>query len=477
MSFDFNPFTGNFCLSKVAGGRNTEIQFNNVGNLDSSTSLTWNNTNLVLNATGKFASQNINPATNFQASQSAGISIYNLNDSLVYRLYTYFDVNGVHYYSANYVEKSVTITATGNNVNLSWTAAIGSSTGYVLILNKNGTGFIRINNEFQALSFIDDGTEFSLVASGTATDYLPSGKNDSVLKIKGGIELSGNTNSSGELKFISNTVSGTGSLTIKTSSDRLAGTTNQLYFLPRSPPANNYQVLNAVINFDSTGWDLVWTDIASLGYGTFFRLDLNNTATAPNQQVFKVTSNVAGGINDSLLLTADPSTATPTAGFGVGLQLRGKSTTTITQPMGRLDAYWIDATHATNKAAVKLTSWSASGAGSSYFVLENNGSGLAEAAIGGTTTSGTTLTISSQGATRNCLVLKSSGGTARFTVKDDGGYAFSGGTVGVAQTGYTTFTNLTTLRTVDVNTATLANVANILGTLIVDLKTKGIIAA
>jgi hypothetical protein len=63
-----------------------------------------------------------------------------------------------------------------------------------------------------------------------------------------------------------------------------------------------------------------------------------------------------------------------------------------------------------------------------------------------------------------------------FTVRADGAFAFKGGTVGVAQTGYTTFTNLTTDRTCDADTVTTAELADIVGTLIVDLKAKGIIA-
>lgn len=63
-----------------------------------------------------------------------------------------------------------------------------------------------------------------------------------------------------------------------------------------------------------------------------------------------------------------------------------------------------------------------------------------------------------------------------LSVRADGAFAFKGGTVGVAQTGYTTFTNLTTDRTCDADTVTTAELADIVGTLIVDLKAKGIIA-
>jgi hypothetical protein len=93
-------------------------------------------------------------------------------------------------------------------------------------------------------------------------------------------------------------------------------------------------------------------------------------------------------------------------------------------------------------------------------------------------TSSTSLTVRGHGTTTGIsLLVENSSGTARFTVQDDGAYAFAGGTVGAAQTGYTTPTNLTTDRTFDANATTIDELADVLGTLIEDLKTKGIIAA
>jgi len=74
------------------------------------------------------------------------------------------------------------------------------------------------------------------------------------------------------------------------------------------------------------------------------------------------------------------------------------------------------------------------------------------------------------------LLVENSSGTARFTVRDDGAFAFAGGTVAAAETGWTTFANLTTDRTCDANATTVEELADILGTLIVALKNKGIIA-
>jgi len=109
-----------------------------------------------------------------------------------------------------------------------------------------------------------------------------------------------------------------------------------------------------------------------------------------------------------------------------------------------------------------------------FYVFGGGGVGIRNSAP--TNTNG--LTIRGQGTTTALLFLaETSAGTARFTVRDDGAYAFAGGTVGAAATGYTTFTNLTTDRTCDANATTVEELADILGTLIVDLKTKGIIAA
>lgn len=81
------------------------------------------------------------------------------------------------------------------------------------------------------------------------------------------------------------------------------------------------------------------------------------------------------------------------------------------------------------------------------------------------------------GSGANTALFEDSGGTALLTLRDDGAFAFKGGTVGAAQTGYTTFANLTTVRTLDANATTVEELADALGTLIVDLKTKGVIAA
>jgi hypothetical protein len=78
-------------------------------------------------------------------------------------------------------------------------------------------------------------------------------------------------------------------------------------------------------------------------------------------------------------------------------------------------------------------------------------------------------------------------GTHYFELQANGsGYLkiiTSGGGYGIdvapsaVQTGYTTPTNLTTDRTFDADSTTVAELADVLGTLIEDLKAKGIISA
>lgn len=77
----------------------------------------------------------------------------------------------------------------------------------------------------------------------------------------------------------------------------------------------------------------------------------------------------------------------------------------------------------------------------------------------------------------NAGLFEDSAGTALLTLRNDGGWALKGGTVGLAQTGYTTFANLTTVRTLDANATTVEELADVVGTMIEDFKTKGLIAA
>lgn len=66
------------------------------------------------------------------------------------------------------------------------------------------------------------------------------------------------------------------------------------------------------------------------------------------------------------------------------------------------------------------------------------------------------------------------GTTPLFQVAGDGSYAFKGGTLAPAQTGWT-ITNPTTSRSIDVASASLNDVRHVIGTLLQDLINKGII--
>lgn len=72
------------------------------------------------------------------------------------------------------------------------------------------------------------------------------------------------------------------------------------------------------------------------------------------------------------------------------------------------------------------------------------------------------------------------GGEVQITgdLNHDGtNWGLAGSAPSAPQTGFTTFTNLSTLRTGDADTLTAAQLADILGTLIEDLKAKGVISA
>jgi len=97
--------------------------------------------------------------------------------------------------------------------------------------------------------------------------------------------------------------------------------------------------------------------------------------------------------------------------------------------------------------------------------------------IGGVQAPGARLDVLGQGTTTGLgLRIMNSSSTPNFTVRDDGGFAFRGGTVGVAQTGYAV-TNPVTRRSFDTTTITLPQLAEVVGTMIADDITKGLRAA
>ncbi len=72
------------------------------------------------------------------------------------------------------------------------------------------------------------------------------------------------------------------------------------------------------------------------------------------------------------------------------------------------------------------------------------------------------------------LLVENSGGTANLTIRDDGAFAFRGGTVGLADSGWSV-TNKTAARTLDCDSVTIDGIADIVGTLLDALKAKGIL--
>jgi hypothetical protein len=125
------------------------------------------------------------------------------------------------------------------------------------------------------------------------------------------------------------------------------------------------------------------------------------------------------------------SSGTPTTNFGIGVVLQGESDTTDSQNMARLRTFWTTATHASRTARGVLSAFDT--------------------------------------AERDCIMWEASGSAAMI--------GFLGTAPTVRQTGYTTFSNLATDRTCDANATTVEELADILGTLIEDLKVKGLIAA
>jgi hypothetical protein len=126
------------------------------------------------------------------------------------------------------------------------------------------------------------------------------------------------------------------------------------------------------------------------------------------------------------------SGGTPAAGFGTELTIQLESSTTDDQAAGSIIASWSDATHATRSADLVLGAYN--------------------------------VTTRREG-------LRIRGGASAAQI------GFFGATPVARQTGYTAFANLTTDRTLDANSTTLDEVADVLGTLIEDLKTLGLIAA
>jgi hypothetical protein len=268
------------------------------------------------------------------------------------------------------------------------------------------------------------------------------------------------------------------------------GITRGMYLNPTLTAAADWR---SVEWSNNTGWGIYGAGTANnylaggLGIGT---TTLNNSALAIQRNMTGTTSVIS--VNNTSVVQSDVTSVaryfattatTQAATFNLSLLIHysaGQASFGINSTVTNQYGYFVSSglTGATNNFAFRgeiassANNWNLYMSGTAANYLAGNTS------IGTTTSSGR-LTVRGSGTTSatNGLLIEDSGGTDTLTIRDDGGYAFKGGTVGLAQTGYTTFTNLVTDRTCDANATTVDELADILGTLIEDLKTKGIISA
>jgi hypothetical protein len=265
------------------------------------------------------------------------------------------------------------------------------------------------------------------------------------------------------------------------------GITRGLYVNPTLTAAADWRSIEWSNN---TGWGLYGAGTAnnylagSLGIGettlTGFNLRVNKNISGSVTSIgISSTGNIQSGVtiaryNQSIISNSATSTTTTAIAYFAG---QGTISGTITNAYG----FFVESSliGATNDYGFYGDIAAATGRWNLYMAGTAANYLAGDTAIGTNTTSGGRLTVrgSTTTSAANSLLVEDSAGTDLFVVRNDGGYAFKGGTVGVAQTGYTTFTNLTTDRTCDANATTVDELADILGTLIEDLKIKGIISA
>ena len=165
------------------------------------------------------------------------------------------------------------------------------------------------------------------------------------------------------------------------------------------------------------------------------RMGLSTTGPgAKLHLVDRLEGSSASAINAFILERTE--TGTPLAGFGQTMVFRFKSSTTDSRDAAYVRGLWNDPT---NAAAI----------GDLVLIAAHNAAGTVTEREG----------------------LRIRGGASATQI------GFFGTTPAARQTGYTTFANLTTDRTLDANATTIDEVADVLGTLIADLKTLGLISA
>lgn len=207
-----------------------------------------------------------------------------------------------------------------------------------------------------------------------------------------------------------------------------SGTTVMAQISSNSAVANGYLITKVGI------WDAL-----NQSNATAFRVDATNlrayfgtdSNSAGDTTLWANLENADTNVTANVLTLSHNSTGTPAASFGGAIVFKLESSTTTFQLAARLRWQWITATHASRAARGIL---------SAYDTAE-----------------------------RDCFMWEASGSAAMI--------GFLGTAPTVKQTGYTTFTNLTTDRTCDADTVAVAELADIVGTLIEDLKAKGLIGA
>lgn len=121
----------------------------------------------------------------------------------------------------------------------------------------------------------------------------------------------------------------------------------------------------------------------------------------------------------------------------------------------------------------------AHGLGSNSVVIGNDN--IVTTALKGNVGSGTTLPtarnhVRGTGTSSSAysLIVEDSTGASLFVVRNDGAWSLKGGTTGLSQTGYVA-DNVTTDRTFNADSVSIDVLADVLGTLINDLKAKGVL--
>ena len=389
--------------------------------------------------------------------------------SVVYETNSYSDPTWITSLSGSKITGAITdvVYTTGSYDDPSWITSIsgakvsGAITNVVYNATSATTNAIALFTDSTGKNITDSGVTITTVA-GSGTTTIPTSKVVSdglALKANDAdvVKLTGNQNINGAKSFLD--YIGVGVSAVATSVvyavKTFTGTNDVIfgfYFIPTLQPVS--------------------AGIAELyGLSSYPQMNGNNNASVISGAIFRPVINHGSGatLTNCFGFNVVPNFSASSQGTVTNLRMaflrnagRNAASTEVITTQTQL--YMEAPTRGTTNWAIYSEGGNSYHAGDVYI---------------GTVTGSGRLTVRGSGTSSaaNGLTVEDSGGTDNFVVRNDGGYAFRGGTVGLAQTGYTTFTNLVTDRTCDANATTVEELADILGTLIVDLKAKGIIAA